>query len=298
VILSPRAGAGTKRHGRADPLNRTGQQRAPALPRSALAVGCVRTGTFSALLHPIGERGDAVSDRATIEATAWNALADAELVELAQRGQRGAFRELMQRCNQRLFRVARAVLRDDAEAEDVVQEAYTHAFAHLATFRGEASASTWLTRIVLNEANGRLRRRRPSVDIATFEASAQEDSRVISFPSPTGSEDPVASAARAQIRELLEHAIDDLPEGFRVVFIMRDVEGCTIEETSTTLGIRPETVKTRLHRARRLLRGTLQDSLAATLGDAFPFLGPRCARMTETVMARLAATEATDGDQL
>src|SRR5690606_9211626 len=139
-------------------------------------------------------------DRATTEAVAWSTMPDPELVALAQRGQRGAFRELMQRCNQRLFRVARAVVRDDAEAEDVVQEAYTHAFAHLATFRGEASVSTWLTRIVLNEANGRLRRRHPGVDITTFEATAQEDSRVIAFPSRPGGEDPAASAARAQIR--------------------------------------------------------------------------------------------------
>ncbi len=229
-------------------------------------------------------------NHAATEAIAWPTLPDTELVALAQRGRRGAFRELMQRCNQRLFRVARAVVRDDAEAEDVVQEAYTHAFAHLSTFRGEASLSTWLTRIVLNEANGRLRRRRPGVDFATVEGALQEDARVVAFPSRFGSEDPAAAAARTQIRGLLEHAIDALPEAFRVVFVLRDVEGCTVEETATTLGIRAETVKTRLHRARRLLRGALQDSLAATLGEAFPFLGPRCARMTEAVLARLGAS--------
>src|SRR5690606_31170146 len=149
-------------------------------------------------------------DRATTEAIAWSTVPDAELVAMAQRGRRGAFRELMQRCNQRLFRVARAVVRDDAEAEDVVQEAYTHAFASLSTFRGESSLSTWLTRIVLNEANGRLRQRRPRIDIATFEATPQEDSRVVSFPTRFGSEDPAAAAARTQIRGLIEHAIDDL----------------------------------------------------------------------------------------
>src|SRR3546814_16581057 len=116
------------------------------------------------------------------------------------------------------------VVRDDAEAEDVVQEAYTHAFAGLSTFRGESSLSTWLTRIVLNEANGRLRRRRPSVDIATFEATPQEDSRVVSFPNRFGSEDPAAAAARAQNRGLLEHAIDELPDAFRPVFVMRSEE--------------------------------------------------------------------------
>jgi RNA polymerase sigma-70 factor (ECF subfamily) len=224
---------------------------------------------------------------ATTHHIAWSGLPDADLVALARQGQREAFRHLMQRFNQRLFRVARAVVRNDAEAEDVVQEAYTHAFAGLSTFRGEASLSTWLTRIVLNEANGRLRQRRPQVDIAMLEAEPQEDPRVVAFPSRFGSEDPAAAAARAQIRGLLEHAIDELPEAFRIVFIMREVEGCSVEETATTLDIRPETVKTRLHRARRLLRSALQDSLAATLGEAFPFLGPRCARMTEAVLARV-----------
>src|SRR5690606_37091848 len=173
-------------------------------------------GTFSALLHPMGNPGASMPDRATTQTVDWSALPDADLVALARQGRHGAFRQLMQRCNQRLFRVARAVVRDDAEAEDVVQEAYTHAFAHLATFRGEASVSTWLTRIVLNEANGRLRRRHPSIDIATFEATVQEDPRVIAFPSRAGAADPAAAAARAQVRGLLEHAIDALPEGFRV----------------------------------------------------------------------------------
>src|SRR3546814_7241522 len=139
-------------------------------------------------------------DHATTEAVAWSTLPDAELVALARRGQRGAFRELMQRCNQRLFRVARAVVRDDAEAEDVVQEAYTHAFAGLSTFRGESSLSTWLTRIVLNVANGRLRKRRPSVDIATSEATPQEASRVVTFPYRFGTAEPPAAAARAPHR--------------------------------------------------------------------------------------------------
>ena len=224
---------------------------------------------------------------ANADSIAYAALDDAALVALAQRGHREAFRHLMQRCNQRLFRIARGVVNDDSEAEDIVQEAYTHAFAKLATFRSEASLLTWMTRIVLNEAYGRLRQRRPSVDIAAIEIAQHDDHRVIAFPSRFGSEDPAAAAARGQIRRLLEGAIDALPEPFRIVFIMRDVEGCSVEETASSLEIRAETVKTRLHRARRLLRTALQDSLAATLGDAFPFLGPRCARMTEAVLARL-----------
>ena len=127
----------------------------------------------------------------------------------------------------------------------------------------------------------------PAWTSTAIETAQHDDHRVIAFPSRFGSEDPAAAAARAQVRRLLEGAIDALPEPFRIVFIMRDVEGCSVEETASSLEIRAETVKTRLHRARRLLRAALQDSLAATLGDAFPFLGPRCARMTEAVLARL-----------
>ncbi len=114
------------------------------------------------------------------------------------------------------------------------------------------------------------------------------------FPSRFGSEDPAAAASRDQVRRLLEHAVDDLPESFRVVFILRDIEGCSVEETAASLALRAETVKTRLHRARRLLRAALNDTLAASLSDAFPFLGPRCERMTATVMARLQCARAPD----
>jgi RNA polymerase sigma-70 factor (ECF subfamily) len=219
----------------------------------------------------------------------FDALNDAELVAHARRGHREAFRQIMRRGNQRLFRVARGVLNDDAEAEDAVQEAYTLAFSRLDTFRGEASLLTWMTRIVLNECYGRLRRRRPTVGIEQIEAAQQRgDGRILMFPNRYGSEDPAADASRAQMRTLIERAIDALPEPFRVVFVMREIEECSIEETAATLDIRAETVKTRLHRARRLLRNALHDNLSAALNDAFPFLGPRCDRMTETVLARLS----------
>lgn len=213
---------------------------------------------------------------------------DAELVGLAVRGHREAFRHIMQRCNQRLFRVARGIARDDSEAEDIVQEAYMRAFDKLATFRGEASLLTWLTRIVINEARGRLRDAHPTVDLAHLDSSASDDSRVVPFRSKFGEEDPAAGAARAQIRALIEHAISELPSSFRVVFVMREIEQCTVEETAAILDIRAETVKTRLHRARRLLRIALEGTLSATLTEAFPFLGPRCRRMTETVLDRVA----------
>lgn len=219
----------------------------------------------------------------------YEGLEDAALVSLVQGGDREAFRQVMRRSNQRLFRVARGVMNDDAEAEDVVQEAYVHAYEKLATFRGDASLLTWLTRIVLNEAYGRLRQRRHTVDIDQIEVAQADAGRVVAFPAKFGSEDPLASAARDQVRRLVERAVDGLPEPFRIVFVMREIEECTVEETAASLDLKAETVKTRLHRARRLLRAALQDTLSTSLGDAFPFLGPRCDRVTESVMQRLEA---------
>ncbi len=215
----------------------------------------------------------------------YDQLAEADLVRLAQQGVREAFRVIMQRCNQRLFRVARAVVRNEAEAEDIVQEAYTRAFAKLDTFRGEASILTWLTRITLNEARGRLRTRRKMVDLNEIDDA--QGSRVVLFPSMAAAETPEANAARMQIRHLIEQAVDELPEGFRVVFVMRDVEDCSILETAAFLDIKPETVKTRLHRARRLLRTALDEKIGTGMKGAFPFLGARCERMTAAVLARL-----------
>ena len=222
-----------------------------------------------------------------VPAIDYAALPDEALVEHARRGRCEAFRQIMRRGNQRLFRVARGVLNDDDEAEDAVQEAWTLAFTRLDGFRGEASVLTWMTRIVLNECYGRLRRRRTTVDIAQIEVAQQERGRVLAFPSRYGTEDPAVNAARAQMRELVERAIGALPEPFRVVFVMREIEGCSIEETASALDIRAETVKTRLHRARRLLRNALHETLAAALNEAFPFLGPRCDRMVANVLARL-----------
>lgn len=216
-------------------------------------------------------------------------LALPELVALAQAGDGEAFRVIMQRGNQRLFRIARSVVGDDSEAEDVLQEAYAKAFAAIGGFRGEAGVMSWLTRIVLNEARTRLRRRRPTVDLDEIEATQERGGQVIPFPAASDGPGPEADAARAQIRRLIERAVDDLPEGFRIVFILRDVEDCSIEETAAQLDLNPQTVKTRLHRARRLLRAALDAELASATGEAFPFLGARCRRITEAVLDRLAA---------
>jgi RNA polymerase sigma-70 factor (ECF subfamily) len=215
-------------------------------------------------------------------------LDDIALAEHARLHEGAAFRLIMQRYNRRLYRVARGILGDDAEAEDVVQEVYVRAFTHLKDFRGEARLLTWLTRIAINEALCRLRHRRPSVDLKHIDAiDEQGEARVIVLPFARQDANPEAAAARAEIRHLLEQALDQLPEPFRVVFILRDMEEMSIEETALQLGLRPETVKTRLHRARRLLRQSLDKTLSNALLDAFPFAGARCARITQAVLDRL-----------
>jgi RNA polymerase sigma-70 factor (ECF subfamily) len=217
-----------------------------------------------------------------------SALPDQDLVARVVAGRAEAFRVIIQRYNRRLYRVARGVVRDDAEAEDVLQEAYVRAFAALPRFRAESTLSTWLTRIVMNEAIGRLRLKRREGEL---EAAAENgDLRVIMFPGVTASPDPETAAARGQVRRLLEQAVDDLPEPFRLVFVMRDIEDLSTEETATSLSIRPETVKTRLHRARRLLREALDEKLSLALKDTFPFDGARCTRIADRVMARVAGT--------
>ena len=215
------------------------------------------------------------------------ALDDAQLVACVCGGEREAFREITQRCNQRLYRVVRGVIRDEAEAEDVMQEAYLLAYRKIDGFRGQASLATWITRIALNVAYGRLRRRHETVDIDDVEPMAGMDN-VMPFPGAmTSNEDPFRMAENAQLRRWLEDAIDALPEGFRLVYLMRDVEGCSVEETASALELREETVKTRLHRARRQLRAALEDRVTAARGGVFEFMGARCARITEAVMARI-----------
>ena len=213
---------------------------------------------------------------------------DEELVALARQGSDSAVRVLIKRNNQRLFRVARAVVRNDAEAEDVVQETYVRAFTRLDAFRGESQLATWLTRIALNEALGRVRRRRPTADLAELDAGAGHQG-VIMFPtlSPPAAD---AELARGQIREFLERAVDDLPDAFRIVFILRDIEEMSTEETAEQLSLKPETVKTRLHRARRLMRAAVEKRLAATFSELFPFDGARCDRMADRVIGRLRSS--------
>lgn len=209
-----------------------------------------------------------------------------DLVRRACSREGAAFRTIMERHNRRLYRIARAVLRDDSEAEDAVQEAYVRAYANLGTFRGDSSLATWLGRIVLNEALGRLRRRRPVAPIETMELP-HTDAQIIQFPNAVTAEDPERTMAQREILKLVERATESLPEIFRTVFVTRVIEGMSVQETADLLDIEPETVKTRLHRARHLLRDRLESEIGPVLLDAFPFAGRRCARVTNAVMERL-----------
>ena len=215
-----------------------------------------------------------------------DALDDAGLVQLAKGREEFAIRALTRRYNRRLFRLARSVLRDDAEAEDVVQETWVRAVIALDTFRGDSAFATWLTRIALNEALGRRRKQRPTVDWDSY-GDTMNEAEIIQFPVSAMTGDPERTMARSEIREVLERSIDELPDTFRGVFVARIVEGLSVEETAELFAIKPETVKTRLHRARNLLREALDRQLGTALTETFPFDGARCERMTDAVVRRL-----------
>ncbi|MGH7784635.1 MAG: RNA polymerase sigma factor, partial [Candidatus Binatia bacterium] len=185
---------------------------------------------------------------------------EADLIRRSLARDDKAFRAIMLRYNRRLYRIARGIVRNDADAEDVVQEAYVKAFLHLADFRGESSLATWLGRITINEALGRLRKKRSPSEAVHSEAQRNE-AQIIPFPQMTTTDDPEKTMAQRQILQLVEQATDKLPENFRLVFITRVIEGMSVEETAEILGIQPETVKTRLHRARKLVREQLDKQI-------------------------------------
>ena len=208
-----------------------------------------------------------------------------DLVARARDRDEAAIRAIIKANNRRLYRLARGILRNDGEAEDVVQETYVRAFTHLDSFRGDSSFSTWLARIAINEALGRLRSRRPTAEWTTLPPGAIE-AQIIQFPL-SATLDPEKTMAQREIQNVVEHAIDELPEPFRLVFITRVVEGMNIEETAEILGLKPETVKTRLHRARAMLRENVERKIGPVVMEAFPFAGRRCERLTDAVLQRL-----------
>jgi RNA polymerase sigma-70 factor (ECF subfamily) len=203
-----------------------------------------------------------------------------------------AFEQIMRQHNRTLFRTARAILRDDAEAEDALQEAYVQAYHALGSFRGDAKLSTWLARIVANEALMRLRKQKRRAEIVPIEpsASAQQLEQV----SDTNMDNaPDISAERKEMRGLLEAQIDALPDGYRVVFMLRAIEELSVEETAAVLEIPQATVRTRFFRARSILREALAQKIDVACEDAFSFAGARCDRIVANVLARINPSKET-----
>lgn len=190
---------------------------------------------------------------------------------------------IMAQYNRRLFRVAWSILQDEAAAEDAVQESYIQYFRKGSSFRGDSDLGTWLTRITINQSLMLRRRTKPAVPLDSISPTAE----ILLHPSLISSEDPEKLAARREIRVLIEAAVAELPEAFRLAFILREVEGLDTEEAASILEISPETLRTRLHRAKQRLRSVLDREFATALNESFPFAGARCAAMVERVLARL-----------
>jgi len=214
----------------------------------------------------------------------WADLSDEQIVAEVLTGHTAAFETLMRRHNQRLYRTARAILRNDAEAEDVMQQAYVNAYAHLRQFDGRARFATWLIRIAVYESLSRLRQRGRDAGLDP------EGPSPLQVVSPAGStQDPERLAFSSELGVLLESAIDRLPDGAREVFVLRQVEGLSTEEVADALDVSPDVVKTRLSRARAALRRDLLDHADAAASNAFRFLRPRCDRVVAKVLSAVAA---------
>ncbi len=217
---------------------------------------------------------------------------DAELVSRIAQADHAAFETLMRRHNGKLFRVARSILRDDTDAEDALQDAYLDAYRHMGEFRGGSHLGTWLTRIVINQALMRLRKQRRDRVVVPFgDRDATEPHPTEADVADDRSESPSSATLRAEIRRMLERRIDELPLAFRTVFVMREVEDMTVEETADCLGIPATTVRTRLFRARGLLREALARDMDNATVDVFDFAGARCDRIVAGVLARSRTLE-------
>jgi RNA polymerase sigma-70 factor (ECF subfamily) len=214
---------------------------------------------------------------------------DTELAARVARCDPAAFEALMRRHNPRLFRVARAILKNDADAEDALQDAYLEAYRHIDEFRGASSVVTWLTRIVVNSALMRLRRQKRHHVVVPFgpTSDAPEPHDPADVPD-VASESASDTLLRSELRQLLERRIDDLPVAYRAVFVMREIDEMSVEETAACLRIPSATVRTRLFRARALLREKLARDLDLATTGVFGFDGPRCDRIVRAVLDRLS----------
>jgi len=211
-------------------------------------------------------------------------MPDAELARRVAGGEEAAIRLLTKRYNQTLFRTARAILRDDAEAEDAVQEAYLKAIRGIAGFRSDARLATWMVRIAVNEALGRLRKMKRTAEVIPLAGDLGEGAENYD-PMDEKTATPEEETLRAEARRIMESKIDALPEAFRTVFVLRALEELSVEEAATVLDIPEATVRTRFFRARGMLRESLSRELDMALDDAFHFAGDRCDRITERVVA-------------
>lgn len=224
----------------------------------------------------------------TLAPPAGDSAPDAQLVRQAVAGDDAAFAQIMRRHNRLLFRTARSIVKNDDEAQDVLQEAYLHAWRALVTFRAEARLSTWLVRIVVNEALGRLRRGGAQVMPLHVAPGASDHHDAETSMPANPDEQPEYAAMRTQVRQQIEARIDTLPEAFRSVFMLRGVEELSVEEVAAVLQIPEATVRSRFFRARSLLREGLSRDIDLALGDAFSFAGPRCDAIVERVLANIA----------
>ena len=214
----------------------------------------------------------------------WQSLSDEEVVARVRAGETPLFELLMRRYNQRLFRAIRSVIVADADAEDVLQEAWVRAFEHLDQFAGKAAFSTWVTKIALYEAFGRVRKGK------RFTALENDDGEIMAEAQRgmTNTDDPEKQAMRGELGQALQLAVERLPETYRTVFVLREVERLSTIETAECLNLSEEAVKTRLHRSRALLRRDLETQMGPALSETYAFMGHRCDRVVAAVMERIA----------
>lgn len=217
---------------------------------------------------------------------------DEEVVDRVRAGDTALYEIILRRYNQRLYRVARAIVRDDGEAEDVMQSAYVHAYEHLGQFAGRAPFAAWLTRIAVHEALHRLRKRGRVDQLDDSEFDGGVGANMVET-----SPDPEQLTTRAELRELLEEAILDLPEQYRAVLMLRDVEELSTAETADALSLTEENVKVRLHRGHGMVRAWLLARVGANAKDAFPFMGVRCDRVVHNVFAQLGGSSSSPAIQ-
>jgi RNA polymerase sigma-70 factor, ECF subfamily len=248
----------------------------------------------SARLRVTESPGDTPIDMDTAEIQgAWTvpfaALSDVEVVRRVRAGESELFEILMRRHNQRVYRAARAILKDEAEVEDVMQQAYINAFTHLHQFEERSQFSTWLTRITLNEAFGRRRKTQRTESLTTTAFRVGDEGGAFMREPTSPDANPEQQAYAGELRGVLEETIDRLPETYRTVFMLRDVEGLSTSETAEGLALGEATVKTRLHRARAIIRRLLTARVGELAVDAFPFHATRCDRVVASVLSAIAA---------